>query len=77
MAVVVVLMAAAPANRHDRANLTIQMLGGTVGMALRGNLLAATDSYTLFFAVTTGTMLLALAVAWRLVERTSKEEAGS
>jgi len=65
------LMGAVPAARHGQAsgvNLTIQMLGGTVGMAICGSLLAVTGDYRLVFAVTAGALAIALVLAWRLVD---------
>ena len=65
------LMGAVPQDRHGQAsgiNLTIQMLGGTIGMALCGTVLAATGSYGLVFLVPAVAVLATLALAWRLVE---------
>ena len=39
-------------------NLTIQMFGGTIGMAICGSILAATGSYRLVFLIT-GLLVLA------------------
>jgi EmrB/QacA subfamily drug resistance transporter len=66
------LMSAAPQTQQGQAsgvNLTIQMLGGTVGMALCSTVLLVTGSYGLLFAMTGGLLFLTLIAAWLLVER--------
>lgn len=68
------LMSAAPQTQQGQAsgvNLTIQMLGGTVGMALCSTVLLVTGSYGLLFAMTGGLLFLTLIAAWLLVERRS------
>ena len=66
------LMSAVPKAQQGEAsgvNLTMQMLGGTVGVALCGTSRIITGNYqSLFFL--TGTLLLAMAlVAWSTIER--------
>ena len=66
------LMGAVPADKQGQAsgvNLTIQMLGGTVGMALCSALLAATGDYGSLFYLTGALVLAVLVVAWVTVER--------
>jgi EmrB/QacA subfamily drug resistance transporter len=66
------LMSAVPQERQGQAsglNLTLQMLGGTVGMALCGTLLVATGDYRSLFLLTAGAIFAALLGAWFLVER--------
>ncbi|WP_419912002.1 MFS transporter [Hoeflea sp.] len=66
------LMGAVPRDKHGQAsgiNLTIQMLGGTIGMALCGSILAATGSYQLVFLITGCLILATIAVIWSMVER--------
>lgn len=66
------LMSAVPQTRQGQAsgvNLTIQMLGGTVGMALCSTVLLVTGSYGLLFVMTGGLLLVTLVAAWLLVER--------
>ncbi len=66
------LMGAVPADQNGQAsgvNLTVQMLGGTVGMALCGALLVATGAYwPLFLTLSTLTFLAAVG-SWLTVER--------
>lgn len=65
------LMGAVPATKQGQAsgiNLSLQMLGGTVAIALCSTLLIVTGSYWLVFLVTgCGTLVSAL-VAWRTIE---------
>jgi predicted MFS family arabinose efflux permease len=66
------LMGAAPKALQSQAsgvNLTIQMLGGTIGMALCGTLYATTGSFRLVFLVTGAVVLSTILVAWLLIER--------
>jgi len=53
-------------------NLTIQMLGGTIGMALCGTLYATTGSFRLVFLVTGAVVLATILVAWPLIERPNR-----
>ena len=66
------LMGAVPKARQGEAsgvNLTIQMLGGTIGVALCGALRIITGDYSSLFFLT-GALLLAMAfVAWSMIER--------
>ncbi|MDA4847402.1 MFS transporter [Hoeflea poritis] len=66
------LMGAVPKPKHGQAsgiNLTIQMFGGTIGMALCGSILAATGSYQLVFMITGCLVLATVFVIWSMVER--------
>lgn len=66
------LMGAAPASQQSQAsgvNLTIQMLGGTIGMALCGTLYATTGSFRLVFLTTGAVVLLTVLVALVMIER--------
>ncbi|MCP4380022.1 MAG: MFS transporter [Hyphomicrobiales bacterium] len=66
------LMSAVPEGQRGQAggvNLTIQMLGGTIGMAIAGTLLATTGDYWLVFLVTSALLFLNLLLAWLMVER--------
>ncbi|WP_169054309.1 MFS transporter [Nitratireductor sp. XY-223] len=66
------LMGAVPKDKHGQAsgiNLTVQMLGGTIGMALCGSILAATGSYQLVFLITGCLVLATIFVIWSMVER--------
>ncbi len=66
------LMSAVPASQQGEAsgvNLTVQMLGGTVGMALCSALLVATGTYWSLFLLTGVLVFVLLAVAWFTVER--------
>jgi EmrB/QacA subfamily drug resistance transporter len=66
------LMGAAPKSLQSQAsgvNLTIQMLGGTIGMALCGTLYATTGSFRLVFLVTGAVVLATILVAWFWIER--------
>jgi EmrB/QacA subfamily drug resistance transporter len=69
------LMGAVPAEQHGQAsgvNLSIQMLGGTIAIAVCGTLLVVTGSYWLVFLIT-GLCTLAAAFAARtLVERPAR-----
>ncbi len=67
------LMSAVPKDRQGQAggvNLTIQMVGGTVGMALCGTLLVATGDYGSVFLMTGALVLLTAVTAWLMIERT-------
>ena len=67
------LMGAVPKALQGQAggvNLTIQMLGGTVGMALCGTFLVITGNYMGLFIVTGVLMLASLLLAWTTIERT-------
>lgn len=50
-------------------NLTVQMIGGTVGLALCTAVLVGTGSYLPVFALTGALALAVLPIAWALVER--------
>ena len=66
------LMSAVPQPKRGQAggvNLTIQMLGGTVGVALCSALLAASGHYASLFLMTGALVLLVLVVAWLTIER--------
>jgi EmrB/QacA subfamily drug resistance transporter len=66
------LMGAVPSTKQGQAsgvNLTIQMLGGTIGMALCGTLLASTGDFGLVFLVTAAVVLATLPIAWSTIER--------
>jgi len=66
------VMAVVPATEHGEAggiNLTAQLIGGTVGMALSGTLLAETGSYLVVFLVAGGLALAVLVIAWFALER--------
>ncbi|MEM6462281.1 MAG: MFS transporter [Pseudomonadota bacterium] len=66
------LMGAVPNEKHGQAsgiNITIQMFGGTMGIALCGTLLAATGSYQLIFLLTGALLLATIAIIWLLIER--------
>lgn len=45
------------------------MLGGTIGMAICGSILAATGSYQVVFVVTGLLVLATIWVIWVLIER--------
>jgi len=66
------LMGAVPKSQQGQAsgvNLTIQMLGGTVGMALCGTLLLETGDYRSLFAMTGMLTYLVLLIACITIER--------
>ena len=66
------LMSAVPVAQQGEAsgvNLTVQMLGGTVGMALCGALLVATGAYWGLFLLTGVLVFALLLVAWFTIER--------
>jgi EmrB/QacA subfamily drug resistance transporter len=66
------LMNAIPAERRGQAggvNLTIQMLGGTVGIALCGALLVTTGDYRSVFLMTGSLTIMTMVCVWYLVER--------
>ena len=66
------LMGAVPKAQQGQAggvNLTIQMLGGTFGMALCGTFLLATGDYRSLFVMTGVLILAILLVAWMTIER--------
>ncbi|MEX3011920.1 MFS transporter [Hoeflea sp. TYP-13] len=72
------LMSAVPKAKQGQAsgiNLTIQMFGGTIGMALCGSILAATGSYRAVFLLTGVLVLGTIGVIWALVERERAETA--
>lgn len=74
------LMSAVPQTHQGQAsgvNLTIQMLGGTVGMALCSAVLLVSGSFALLFAMTGGLLLLTLVAAWLMVERPGQHGAAS
>ncbi|MCS0503320.1 MFS transporter [Ancylobacter mangrovi] len=66
------LMGAVALDKQGQAsgvNLSIQMLGGTVAIAVCGTLLVATGAYWLVFLITGLCTLAAAGAAWLLVER--------
>ena len=66
------VMSSVPATHRGQAggvNLTIQMLGGTIGVALCSTILAATGDYASMFFMTGAVMLLVLLVARLTIER--------
>jgi len=66
------LMNAVPKLKRGQAsgvNLTIQMLGGTVGMALCGTLLLVTGDYRSLFLMTGILTLITVLCVWLSVER--------
>jgi EmrB/QacA subfamily drug resistance transporter len=66
------LMNTVPKTQQGEAsgvNLTVQMLGGTVGMALCGALLVATGTYWSLFLLTGALVFALLVIAWFTVER--------
>ncbi len=66
------LMSAVPEAQRGQAsgvNLTIQMLGGTIGMAIGSTLLATTGDYRLIFLVTSALLFLNVLLAWMMIER--------
>jgi len=66
------VMAVVPAAEHGEAggiNLTAQLLGGTVGMAVSGTLLAMTGDYRVIFLTSGGLALAVSAIAWLTGER--------
>jgi sugar phosphate permease len=65
-------MAAVPAAEHGEAggiNLTAQLLGGTIGMAVCGTLLAMTGDHRVVFPVAGALAMAVLVIAWFAVER--------
>ena len=67
-----VQMNSVPQEKHGQAsgiNLTLQMLGGSLGLAAMSALHSETQSYAVLFAVIGATTLLALPVAMRTIER--------
>jgi len=73
-----VVMAVVPVAEHGEAggiNLTAQLVGGTVGMAVSGTLLATTGDYRLIFLAAGGLSLAVLVVAWFTLERGDGEAA--
>lgn len=66
------LMGAVALDKQGQAsgvNLSIQMLGGTIAIAVCGTLLVATGAYWLVFLITGLCTLAAAGAAWMLVER--------
>ena len=66
------VMAVVPAAEHGAAggiNLTAQLLGGTIGMAVCGMLLAITGDYRVVFLVAGVLAMAVLVIAWFTVER--------
>ncbi|MFY1599660.1 MFS transporter, partial [Micromonospora sp. WMMD737] len=64
------VMGAAPADKQGQAsgvNLSIQMLGGTLAIAVCSPLLIATGAFWPVFAATAAVTLAAAAVAWRTI----------
>ena len=61
------VMNAVPEEKHGQAsgiNLTAQLLGGTIGMAVCGTLLATTGDFRLVFLVAAGWSGAALVMGW-------------
>ncbi len=74
------LMSAVPPTQQSQAsgvNLTIQMLGGTIGMAICSSLFTATGSFRLVFLVTGALVLATILVGWLMVERPAPSAAAS
>lgn len=66
------IMGAVPADKQGQAsgiNLSIQMLGGTLGIALASVLLTGTGLYWPVFVLTGLATLAAAVIAWAMVER--------
>lgn len=66
------LMNAVPKEQQGQAsgvNLTIQMLGGTIGMAVSSTLLVATGHYEVVFLVTGALVFVTLVLAWLMIEQ--------
>ncbi|MCX2933051.1 MFS transporter [Mycobacterium sp. CVI_P3] len=66
------LMGAVPAEKQGQAsgvNLSIQMLGGTVAIAIASPLLILTGAYWPIFLMTGACTLVAAVAAWRLIDR--------
>ena len=71
------VMSSVPATHRGQAggiNLTLQMLGGTIGVALCSTLLLATHDYGSLFFMTGGALLVVMIVAWLTVERHAQTE---
>jgi hypothetical protein len=69
------LMGAVPATSQGQAsgvNLSIQMLGGTIGIAVVSALLVATGAYWLVFAVAGAVTFASALIAWTTIERPGK-----
>ena len=67
------VMNAVPVEKQGQAGgivLTAQLLGGTIGMAILGTLLATTDSYRVVFLATAVLTAAILAIGWLAIERT-------
>ena len=66
------LMNAVPAEQRGQAggvNVTIQMLGGTVGLALSSAVLLVTGDYGTVFLMTGGLTIATMLAVWLLIER--------
>ena len=66
------LMSAVPAEKHGQAsgiNLTLQMFGGTIGIAVCGSILATTGSYRIAFLLTGFLVVATIGVIWSMIER--------
>ena len=66
------LMGAVPAEKQGQAsgvNLSIQMLGGTVAIAIASPLLILTGAYWPIFVLTGITTLIAAVAAWQMIDR--------
>lgn len=73
------VMAVVPAAEHGEAggiNLTAQLLGGTIGMAVCGTLLATAGDYRLVFLTPAVLAMAALAIAWFTLDRQAARPAG-
>jgi predicted MFS family arabinose efflux permease len=71
------LMGAVPKAQQGEAsgvNLTIQMLGGTIGIALCGTLVVTTGRYDGLFYMTGALLLAVAAIAWRMIEREGRAD---
>ena len=65
------VMAVVPAAEHGEAggiNLTAQLLGGTIGMAVCGTLLAMTGDYRVVFLTSGVLAIVVLFIVWFTVE---------
>lgn len=73
------VMNAVPTEKHGQVggiSMTSQLLGGTMGMAVGGTLLAMTDSFTVVFLVNAGVAFAILVLGWFYIERTAPRAHG-
>ncbi|MEM7445627.1 MAG: MFS transporter [Pseudomonadota bacterium] len=71
------LMSAVPQDHQGEAsgvNLTIQMLGGTIGMALCSTVMLITQSFALVFVMTGVLLLLTFFIAWLMVGAPKRQD---